>query len=664
MNNLFFAILNMSVVGSFVIAAICLTRLPLKKAPKIFSYCLWIVAGFRLVIPFSIESILGLVPFGARPITPPQQNVIVYASAEIAQDYSWSAAQPSIYASANEAASTPVDWLTLAAILWLVGFAAMAIYGIATYVTLKRKMRNATHVDKNIYRAENIPSPFVLGVLHPRIYIPSNMPPDMTDCVIFHEETHIRRKDYLVKFMAYFILCLHWFNPLVWIAFILMESDMEMACDEYVLKNMGSDIIKDYSLMLVSLATTRRRTIATSPLAFGEGGVKERVKNVLKFRKASRIIIVLAVMITLVLSVGLGFNMRTNYVTLVLHRDIMEIVPMSYALTNEGIRNRRIHGNTGLQVDSRRIDDARALLIAQHLHPQDQQFTWADAFDGSGLAITESQRRIMNILAIEAEIENQLLRVDGIQSASVTLNVPEPTRVFRRDIPQASAAATLVTTRGFDMHEGRNLAMIITSSVVGLELENVHIIDQHARTIFSTSVSFPNAIEQTRHGYKRTMQSTLMHMLWPIFDEVNITVDLVWEDIDSPETIEIFTTPVDGGIPSHRIDRRGEMGHPESAPMTHSGRIILEESSVVVSAVMITNVHQTIWLAEDRSRTIEDWQIFVDENTRPTIINDLLDINDLDYLHNLVENTTGIPQNRNTIAVFEVFNFIPSENRR
>ena len=320
MPTLFLTILNMSLIGTFVILAICIARLPLKKAPKIFSYCLWAVAGFRLIVPFSFESVFGLIPFGAQPFSHtalppvaqlPIQNMATYAP------FTW-ASYPQNITSTNvympimqytdtTLTVTPFNWMAAVFWVWLAGFVGMVLYGVVTYLMLKRKMSAAVLEKNNIYRMDGIPSPFVLGVLRPRIYIPTGLPDDMYNCVVLHEETHIRRRDYLVKFVAYFILCVHWFNPFVWLGFVLMESDMEMACDEYVLKRLGSEVIRDYSLMLVSLGT-RRNKIAISPLAFGEGGIKERVRNVLKFRKATWGVIAVAAMVTVALGIGLGFN--------------------------------------------------------------------------------------------------------------------------------------------------------------------------------------------------------------------------------------------------------------------------------------------------------------------------------------------------------------------
>ncbi|MCL2322717.1 MAG: DUF4829 domain-containing protein [Oscillospiraceae bacterium] len=300
----------MSLTGAFVIAAICLARLPLKKAPKIISYCLWAVAGFRLVFPFSIESVFSLIPFKAQTIPPDiamQSVPHIDSGMTIVDNFiSSSLPAPEAIASVN-----PLQiWTAIGSFIWLFGVAIMIIYGVVSFIILKQKMRYAAHLEANIYEKENIKSPFVLGVFTPKIYVPIGLSEKEQGYIILHEKTHIRRHDHIVKFVAYFILCLHWFNPVVWVAFLLMGTDMEMSCDECVLKEIGSQAKKNYSLSLLTLATDIR-IINGSPLAFGEGSVKGRIKNVLNFKKPSRIITIAAIVLVAVLSVGFALN-RTD----------------------------------------------------------------------------------------------------------------------------------------------------------------------------------------------------------------------------------------------------------------------------------------------------------------------------------------------------------------
>ncbi len=310
MEDLFISVLNMSLTASYVITAIMLARLFLKKAPKAISYALWAVAGFRLVFPFSFESVFSLIPFKSAPIPADiamQPIPRVDSGIRIVDNV-----VSSVLPAATPAASmNPVQvWLTVGAYLWFAGMAIMLIYSVVSMVLLKRRLNDAVIIEDNIYRAENLKTPFVLGLFRPKIYIPAGLTDEENRYIILHERTHIRRHDHVVKPLAYFILCLHWFNPLAWAAFLLMSADMEMSCDERVLKEIGGETKKAYSMSLLSLAA-ERPIIGGSPLAFGEGGMKERIKNVLNFKKPSRAIIIAAVALVAILSVGFAMNRVT-----------------------------------------------------------------------------------------------------------------------------------------------------------------------------------------------------------------------------------------------------------------------------------------------------------------------------------------------------------------
>ena len=313
MDKLFLTILNMSFCGAFVVAAICLVRLPLRKAPKIISYCLWAVAGFRLAFPHSIESAFSLIPFKALTIptdiaTQPVPRIdsgIPFVNDAVGRIL------PSPPANVAANANPLQAWTAIGSWLWLAGAVAMLAVGVATYIRLKRNVCSAIRVEGNVYETDAIQSPFVLGALMPKIYVPLGLSGHEREYIILHERTHIRRHDHSIKIAAYLILCLHWFNPLAWAAFLLMGVDMEMSCDERVLKELGGGIKKDYSMSLLSFAVDRG-VASVSPIAFGEDGVEKRIKNVLKYRKAPRVAVALAVALVTVLSLGLMANRASS----------------------------------------------------------------------------------------------------------------------------------------------------------------------------------------------------------------------------------------------------------------------------------------------------------------------------------------------------------------
>lgn len=309
MNDLFVSVLNMSLTGAFVIVVIILARLPLKKAPKFISYLLWAVAGFRLVFPFSIESLFSLLPFKSNPIPPdlaaPGIPHLGYGLTVIDQAIGSNALPPAATAAVG---ANPIQLgLAVGSTIWLAGVAVMLGYGIVSMILLKRQLRGAVGLGDNIYEAANLKTPCVIGALRPQIFIPAGLAATERRYIILHEQMHLRRRDPAIKICAYCILCLHWFNPFVWLGFLLMGADMEMSCDERVMDELGGKIKNAYSLSLLRLAAGRP-ILNGSPLAFGEGGMKERIKNVLNYKKPSRFIVIAAVILAAALTIGLALN--------------------------------------------------------------------------------------------------------------------------------------------------------------------------------------------------------------------------------------------------------------------------------------------------------------------------------------------------------------------
>ncbi|NLT57604.1 MAG: hypothetical protein GXX99_01415 [Clostridiales bacterium] len=307
MECLWIAVLNQSLTASYVIVAILLARLLLRRAPRMISYALWAVAGLRLALPLSFESAFGLIPARPAPI-PADLGLQAAPSIDSAVRLVDRAVGGALPAAAPAASANPVQiWLTAGAWLWLAGMAVMLLRSAASVLRLKRQLRGAVPVGGNLYRAEGLQTPFVLGLLRPKIYLPAGLAQEEARHILLHEQTHIRRGDHLVKLLAYLLLCLHWFNPLAWVAFLLMGADMEMSCDERVLARLGPETKKAYSLSLLSLAAGRS-TVAGVPLAFGEGGVKARIRHVLDFKRPSRRMLLIAVALAVALAAGLLMN--------------------------------------------------------------------------------------------------------------------------------------------------------------------------------------------------------------------------------------------------------------------------------------------------------------------------------------------------------------------
>lgn len=285
MTAIFERVLNMSLTGSIVIAVVLLARLLLRRAPKIYSYMLWAVVLFRLLCPISLSA--GLSVLKPLPVTTTQGlSTVTYrpvepvtpASGEIGQENAKPASAEAVKAETGDQA------MTLAAAVWLTVGGALAGCSLIQYTVLCRKLREAVPYRGEILLSDKIRTPFVMGVLSPKIYLPWDTPQEERRFIIAHERQHIHRGDPLWKLLGYLALCVHWFNPLVWLAFFLGGKDMEMSCDEAVLNRLGEGIRADYSQALLRLAT-HKRLIAGMPLAFGEGETKGRVRNMARWRR-------------------------------------------------------------------------------------------------------------------------------------------------------------------------------------------------------------------------------------------------------------------------------------------------------------------------------------------------------------------------------------------
>ena len=313
-------ILNMSIATSVVIVFVLAARLLLKKAPKVFSYALWSVVLFRLLCPFSIPTGFSLLALTDAPIrqTAAYTTHIQYVQPDLVHTEfpQVDLPVPGVNQAVNQALpqgeeqlvadplEAPVALLTLG---WMTGMALMAVYSVLSMLRLRRWLVGAIPLRDNIYLADHIASPFVLGVLRPKIYLPSILSEEEQKYIILHEQYHIKRLDHLVKLLAFLALCIHWFNPLVWLSFFLAQKDMEMSCDEAVLQTLGAHIRADYSASLLSLSTGRR-VVGGTPLAFGEGNTKGRIRNLLAWNKPQKWMVALAALVCVAIVASCGTN--------------------------------------------------------------------------------------------------------------------------------------------------------------------------------------------------------------------------------------------------------------------------------------------------------------------------------------------------------------------
>lgn len=307
MSGAFSQILNMSLTASAVILLLLLLRLPLRRAPKVISYALWGIVLIRLLCPVSLPSPASLFAFADAPAVEAGQTMSAISYLPTVYPTNVPAVGESaspVETTAPQAEKTQPDVRTIAAWVWLAGALAMAVWGAAAYLRLRRRLRTAIPLGKRVYLAEQISTPFVLGLLRPRIYLPAALQEERT-YILLHERLHIRRGDHVTRLLAYGALCLHWFNPLVWLAYVLSGQDMEMACDEAVVKKLGLGIRADYAASILSLAAGRKLAI---PLAFGAGDPKGRIRNLARWKRPALWTLLAAVVLCVVLAVCLLTN--------------------------------------------------------------------------------------------------------------------------------------------------------------------------------------------------------------------------------------------------------------------------------------------------------------------------------------------------------------------
>ena len=314
MSGIFLKLLNLSISASWLVLVVLALRLVLKRAPKWVNVLLWGMVALRLMLPFSIESALSLIP-SAETVSPEVVQFDPAPTITSGVEFIDNAVNPSLsesFAAAPLASVNPLYvWTYLAGWVWLIGLAAMLLYALVSYLRLRRCVRASIPLRENIYVCDEVPSPFILGSVHPRIYLPSALDEAQRGSVLSHERAHLARRDHWWKPLGFALLAVYWFNPLLWLAYTLLCRDIELACDERVLRGMDAGQVKAYSSALLACSVPRRM-IAACPLAFGEVGVGARVKNALRYKKPAFWVIAASVIVCIVVAVCFLTNPRTD----------------------------------------------------------------------------------------------------------------------------------------------------------------------------------------------------------------------------------------------------------------------------------------------------------------------------------------------------------------
>lgn len=304
MEKLFLAVLNMSMTASLLIIAVLLIRLVLKKAPRWISGLLWGIVAVRLICPFSIESIFSLIP-SAEPIP---QEITVMEEPQVTTGIQIvnSVVNPILeghFSPDSTAVVNPMQsFMTISSAVWMVGIFGLLVYAAISYLLLCQRVKGSIPWEKRVRLCDYIETPFILGVIRPRIYLPSGLTKEQYAHVIAHEEAHLSRGDHIWKPLGFLILAVHWFNPFVWVAYILLCKDIEIACDEKVIRAMEEDSAATYAQTLLD-CSRERRFVLMCPIAFGEVSVKERIKHVLNFRKPTIWVIIAAMIACIVVAI-------------------------------------------------------------------------------------------------------------------------------------------------------------------------------------------------------------------------------------------------------------------------------------------------------------------------------------------------------------------------
>ena len=325
MDAVFLKLLNMSIMASLLALAVIALRFLLKKAPKTLTVLMWALVAVRLVCPFSFESVLSLIP-STEPVPPGivYTDEVTPGTAEILShvgnnpvDYSLGVDTQTGSLVINEIIAPDGDTVnplllmtTVASIVWAVGVAAMLLYTLVSFLRVRKRVSEAAYYKDNIRLCDNISTPFILGLLRPKIYLPSDINEQDAEYVIAHEKAHLRRLDHVWKPLGFMLLTVYWFNPLLWLSYVLFCRDIELACDERVIKSLGQESKKPYSNALINCSAPKR-TVAACPLAFGETGVKTRIKSVLSYKKPALWVVAVGAVLVAAVAVCFLTNPKT-----------------------------------------------------------------------------------------------------------------------------------------------------------------------------------------------------------------------------------------------------------------------------------------------------------------------------------------------------------------
>lgn len=379
MENLFLTLVNMSITATWAVLAFTILRPLLKKVPKWVNCFLWGIVGLRLCLPFSLESVFSLIPstetipINITKASNPQIDTGVDLVNNVVNPVISQSFTPDPSYSAN-----PLQVVVgVASYIWVIGVIFMVLYSIISYILLKKKVSASVHYNNNIYYCDNIETPFILGLIKPKIYIPSGVNESDLQFIIEHEKSHLKRKDYLIKPFSFLLLSVYWFNPAIWLCYILLCRDIESACDEKAIKFYDNEYKKLYSTALLN-CSTQKRIIMACPVAFGETGVKQRIKSVLNYKNPATWVVGIAIVLTTFLTILFLTNPESDRLNKILSEDGYQIVntvekKMSFEFNSSAIRPEMSEdGNYNVKSEPFNVDDLLEIQFTELISHDDR----------------------------------------------------------------------------------------------------------------------------------------------------------------------------------------------------------------------------------------------------------------------------------------------------
>ncbi len=573
--QIFLKVLNLSISASYLIIAIIVARLILKRAPKALYCVLWLLVAIRLVFPFSIESVFSLIP-AAQPIPADiiyEDAPHINTGAQIVDTSVNNYLQQNMAPQSEHSANPMQTAIAIASCIWIIGIAVMCAYLVFTTLRLKHKVRDAVPYEidgDRIYRTDVIGTPFLLGLINPKIYVPYGIDEDTLKYVALHENAHRKRHDHLIKPIAYLLLSVYWFNPVIWIAYCLLCRDIELACDEKVIRRLGADNRCAYSEALLACSVSRK-TIAACPIAFGEVGIKARIKNILDYKKPTFWIIVVAVAVCVIIPICF-MTQQKNDTTVSDTVTVSELVTtdtLAPAETSTKSADAKSDASNSNQLEKRPVEASTESTDTKSIQ-QSQIETWAEAFCArNGSVIAEMADENVCAQFGEKELLTQGINDNGDSYVSFGWSSPWPWEQegsYRIIDLTDSAATILYYAWTSDPHVAvwrEELGFETKNDNIVIKSENLEILDaictsEEFYKAYPDGIITGTTMDYTANGVGESLKNSIMEkeLLHPAEAAKNLL-----NILDNPNKVDATTVYYDDIENSAKVTFTFELDH-------------------------------------------------------------------------------------------------------